>query len=579
MLPRVKLRGGRWALALGTLLIGGCAVSPPEPRTVSEGHLGTVPVETPEVRDIPEPVRRTPFVPLPEPAPPAETYTVVVHEVPVKELLFALARDASVNVDVHPEVTGTVTLNAVDQTLPAILDRIARQLDIRHESTRDGIFIEPDRPVLRSYRVDYVNMARDSSSVIETSTNVATVAEGTTGGEGGNRSDVSISNVSNNRFWETLLANVGEIVRPGAAGQSANGERVFLSPESGVLMVRGTAAQHRQVQAYLDQVVASVHRQVLIEATIVEVELSDRFQSGIDWARLRLGLGRSGLAIAQAVTGAFSPAASGAAGLLINLADQRGTVDQDIDITVRLLKEFGDTQVLSSPKIMALNNQPAILRVVDNEVYFTVSLDERESTQVGVPSRITVTSTVNTVPVGLVMSVTPQVDERDVITLNVRPTITRIRDFVNDPGVAIIADRIGGAAANVANRVPVVQVRETETVLRVPSRQIAVLGGLMQDRRTRTDDGTPGLSDIGRVEGLDVGGLFEFRDRDSIKTELVIFLRASVIRSPSVDADLADFRRFLPENLPRQREPVPTPLFGGPADGSGSSGARPEGHR
>ena len=174
-----------------------------------------------------------------------------------------------------------------------------------------------------------------------------------------------------------------------------------------------------------------------------------------------------------------------------------------------------------------------------------------------------VRSSVNTVPVGLVMNVTPQISDADAVSLNIRPTITRIREFVNDPGVAIVAARLGAdAAKTTVNRVPVVQVRETETMMRVGSRQVAVLGGLMQDQRTRGDDGTPGLSRL-RV----LGPLFGFRDRRSVKTELIIFIRATVIHTPSVAGELRAFRAFLPQRLP-PAETWPAPSGGDPASAS-----------
>ena len=191
--------------------------------------------------------------------------------------------------------------------------------------------------------------------------------------------------------------------------------------------------------------------------------------------------------------------------------------------------------------------------VVDNEVYFSIELEEKEDTDSNTTTT-EITTEVNTVPVGLVMSVTPQISESDTVTLNVRPTITRIREFIDDPGVALIAANLGVSAANAVNRVPVVQVRETETVLRVVSRQTAVLGGLMQDRRTRSDDGTPGLSEL-----EEVGGVFEARDRQSVKTELVIFMRPTVVRSANLDGDLNQFRAFLPQNI-QPATALPTPL-------------------
>ena len=396
------------ATAVVLMAVAGCTVPPPQEREISVGHLATQPAEPRPEAEIPETVRRRAFVPLPEPTPPSETYTVVVNEVPVKELLFALARDAALNIDVHPNIDGQVTLNAVDQTLTQILDRIGRQVDLRYENRAGTLLILPDTAFLRTYQLDYVNVSRDTTSDSQTSTEVATVAGAGGGGGEGNASTTQVNNVSNNRIWETVIIALREIVSPNPnLGIEDPRETVIANPESGVIVIRATASQHALVQAYLDKVTVNLHRQVLIESTIVEVELSDQYQSGIDFSRF-LGANISGLAFSNVTTAAFAAAASGVSGLLVQVADQAGTVDQDINIIVRLLKEFGDTRVLSSPKLMTLNNQTALLKVVDNEVYFTVEVTEEEDADTG-DIRQDITSNVNTVPVGLVMNVTPQI--------------------------------------------------------------------------------------------------------------------------------------------------------------------------
>ena len=245
------------------VLVSACH-SPP-PRELSRGHVTEV--AAPGASSIPAPVRRAPFVPPPEPQVPQETYTVVVHEVPVKELLFALVRDAAIDADIHPSTDGLVTLNAVDRTLDDILGRITRQLDVRYYR-RDGVLVvEPDTPVLRSYRIDYVNVARDVRSSSSTATQVAA------GGEGeaslGNNSSTDIDSLSSNRFWETITAAVQGIVAggsdDGSGGKDAfDPERseepedlrrkagaravVIPNPESGLLLVRAPERRHREIQ-------------------------------------------------------------------------------------------------------------------------------------------------------------------------------------------------------------------------------------------------------------------------------------------------------------------------------------------
>ena len=191
--------------------------------------------------------------------------------------------------------------------------------------------------------------------------------------------------------------------------------------------------------------------------------------------------------------------------------------------TIRLLQQFGNTKVLSSPKIMALNNQTAILKVVNEEVFFTVELDIRDATA-DIPERRTFTSEIHTVPVGLIMSVTPQVSDNGYVSLNIRPTISRITGFAIDP-----APRLAGAEFD--NLIPEIQVREIESLLQVLDGRTVILGGLMQNEQISTKDGVPGLS---RLPG--VGKLFSYSDDDLVKTELVIFLKPTVIRNGSAPA-------------------------------------------
>ena len=490
-------------------------------------------------------------MPLPVPAQAQETFTVVVNEVPVRELLFALARDANVNVDVHPAIEGNVTLNAIDQSLHQILDRISRQLAVRYETRDETLVIVPDTAILRTYKIDYVNISRNSTATISSST---LVSGG--GGADGNTSSSTITNTSDNKFWETLERSLNEITELAADQNQSAQPRVIINRESGLVLVRATAAQHDLVREYVDRVMANATRQVLIEATIVEVSLNDRYQAGINWQVFSRqgGLLGAGITLGSDLGSAFTASASGAvSGLILNGANApTGSPKRQIEASISLLNEFGDTQVLSSPKVMTLNNQPAVLKVVDNEVYFEISVQSTPGVLGGAPT-VTVDTDARTVSVGLVMNVTPQISDADAVTLNVRPTITRVREFVDDPGVAMTLALAGVANVAVANRVPVVQVRETETVMRVGSGQLAIIGGLMQDQRVKDDEAVPGASEIPGI-----GELFNFRDRSQTKTELVVFLRPTVIRTPDVGGDLAAFRSYLPENLPSfERHKVP----------------------
>ena len=483
------------------MVLAGCSGLVPPPPPSSPAHLR--PDQAPSAGPIPKVVERAPFLPPPVAAPPTEKYTVVVHEVPVKELLFALARDAAVNVDVDPGIDGIVTLNAIDQTLPQILDRIARQVDMRYEIRDKNILVMPDRPYFRSYTVDFVNLSRDTTGTINVATQIATTGAGQIGeggggggGAGNNNSTTAITNTANNRFWLTLTRNLQALVGETASGSAQDlpvTGSVIPNPEAGLINVRATAKQHEAVQTFIDRVMASAQRQVLIEATVVEVTLSDQYQQGIDW-RVINGEKDSGFDVFQLLTGNLAPGAAAfppagvASSFLLNFTDLDSGLGR-IDVVVQLLRKFGDLQVLSSPRIMALNNQVAVLKVVENVVYFEIDVKVGGTNAINNTAGVAIDTTAKTVPVGLVMTVTPQVNENQSVILDMRPTISSITKSVADPSPDL-------AVAGTTNLVPQIQVREMESVLKVQNGQIAVLGGLIQDSVQQNSNRVPLLSDL-----------------------------------------------------------------------------------
>ncbi len=581
------------------LLVAACTsapVLPPSPAHIREENIPA------PVGAIPPPVQQSIALPPPRPTPKQETYSVVVNNVRVQELLFALARDAKLNVDVHPGIAGTVTLNAIDQTLPQLLTRIAKQVDMRFELDGPNLGVMPDSPFLRTYKVNYVNLSRDVSGTVSINTQIAstggTAATGTTTtAGGGNTSETEVKISGRNRFWESLEKNIKDLLRetdkilpegtsetiierddtqlttgdaaqpyssggpkragqtsPPIAGQPTPGTleesgktvvrrntfreaaAVIIHPETGVINVRATSRQHEKVQEFLDQVTASSKRQVLIEATIAEVRLSDNYQQGIDWQYLRnrgsqFAIGQGARTPTVLPDGSFanvtSTLPSNVANTVFNAAFRNG----GFTAAVKLLEAFGNVKVLSSPKLSVLNNQTALLKVVNNVVFFTVKADTSQQANAG--TLTTVTTTPQSVSVGLVMSVTPQIGESDSVILNVRPTISRISGTKQDPNPSI--------PAGLQNLVPEIETREMESVMRVANSDIAVLGGLMQDEIDYRTDAVPGMS---RIPGI--GDLFTQRNETSRKTELVVFLRPVIIRDTSIFGDYRGLRGQLP---------------------------------
>lgn len=553
-----------------------------------------------------------------------------VRNIPVEELIFALSRDAKLNIDLHPGISGNVTINAIDQTLQQILTRIARQVDMRWEMDGPNLAVMPDSPFLRTYRIDYVNMTRDVKVTTEVSSQVAST--GTGGNPSGGATLTRIESGAKNRFWETLDKNIKDILRetdkllpegssetivernetqsaagagslaslaakavagatkvsttPGSVSPTSvntqndgttsfrrstfrEAASVITHPESGVVTVRATARQHEKVQEFVDQIMTSSRRQVLIEATIAEVTLSQSYQQGVDWQRLRRD--STGLSLTQTAPGVLTAAtgstasATASAGPLLSAVTQTpaGTLPGAISgslfvlgyrnspanpvsfaAAIKLLDSYGNVKVLSSPKLSVMNNQTALLKVVNNIVFFNVKADTTTSNGI---AQTNVTTTPQSVSVGLVMSVTPQISESESVVLNVRPMISRVTSYKSDPNPNI--------PTGLSNLVPEIETREMESVMRIGNGDIAVLGGLMQDSINYKDDGIPLLS---RLPG--VGSLFSYKNETNAKTELVIFLRPIVVREASLEGDYRNYETSLPNRRYLERSWERAPL-------------------
>jgi MSHA biogenesis protein MshL len=588
-------------LASVVLSLSGCAAA---------SHREPKPAAAPTAKAADAPLQPN-GAPLMPPAPRArgktETFTITVNNVPVADVLFELARDAKLSLDISPRVAGEVTLIAVDQTIQQVLGRIAEQVDMRYEIKDSTIVVRPDTPFERQYKIDYVNIERDSKS----SSNIATQIQASSGAVAGtagggdasnNNSTSELTGVSRNRFWYSLIANVKALVgdttpqpingqpapaapapaptAPAPASSAAAGNTtagngsarnaipasatpvdapvaikesslVIANAETGLLVVRATARQQDRVQEFLDVVLRSARRQVMIEATIAEVQLSDQYQQGVNWQKFNNGgfsavqqpqgpaplpggsipgSGPGGITYPATSTPLPNPAMA-----VLQYVGSPGSFLANVSVAVSLLESFGTVKVISSPKLSVLNNQTAFLKVVDNRIYFNIGVQITPGT-LGVPPIVTYTSTPATVPVGFVMSVTPTIDEAGMVMMDVRPTISRIIDYVNDPNPAL-------AQAKVVSQIPEIQTREIESLLRVKSGDIAVMGGLMQDNTNNTSDEVPGL---GRIPW--VGNLFKYKNNSRTKSELVIFLRPVVIRDASVEGDYSAFKGVAQRN-------------------------------
>ncbi|MBF0582708.1 MAG: secretin N-terminal domain-containing protein [Magnetococcales bacterium] len=531
--------------------VGNDPVNPPAatpaPPRAADPAAQTIP-EAP----IPPIAGSTPFLlPEGEARPPLATYTLSMIDAPLREVLFSLARDAELNVDIYPGIDDKITINAVNQTLPAILDRIADQSRLQYQIKEGVLLITPDKPFRRSYPLNYLQTKRESKSGMSVSTQMSS-SEGRNDGSNGSNVTLTASDSAAD-FWENLVANITHMVDPAenregkqpeanAARAAARGEEsaatkdpaanpyVVLNRATGVVNVLATHRQHKQVQAFIDRVMRIAMRQVFIEATVVSVELSDAYQAGVDWSLLASTVGTADPNNSQSMINQRMTD-----GPHLSLKLNRTKVpflsgvlgEHDLTATLRLLSQFGNAKVVSTPKVTVLNNQTAVLRVTTNQVYFEIKVTPAtvQTSTGGAQTLIpgTTQTLVRTAPVGFIMQVTPQIDANNMITMNIRPTLQRISQWVDNPDPNMRINQTTGAAFT-PPQIPVIQVQEMDSVLRVSSGQVAVMGGLMQDESKNGMDGIPYLSKVPVL-----GSLFSYRSEGNIKKELVIFLRPVIL--------------------------------------------------
>jgi general secretion pathway protein D len=443
---------------------------------------------------------------------------------------------------------------------------------MRYEIDGQTLIVSRDAPFLRSYKIDYLSASRNVKMQSTASTTFGTAG----GGPNTTGATSTIDVAAQNNLWESITQNVKEILRetdkvlpagstlagaatpppappagtpPGApvavvapqpAANYIEAASVIANRESGILYVRATSKQHDKVQEFLDQVLIGAKRQVLIEATVTEVQLRNEYQRGIDWSRLQspgVSFGQPALTPSTSATPGFVAAAQLP---FLSFVSSGGS----FNFNLKLLEQFGDVRVLSSPKLSVMNNQTATLRVTRDIIYFTVTPSTQPITFAGGGAGTNVvqasfTTTPNVAAEGFMMAVLPQINDSDAIVLNVRPTIRRRVDSVRDPNPALQVSPSNPTA--IPNEIPIFETREFDSILRLQSGQLGVLAGLMQDIAENTDSGIPGLRSIPLI-----GDIFSSKAQLSRKTELVIFLRATVIQDPSLEGDFRRFRDQVP---------------------------------
>lgn len=458
-------------------------------------------------------------------------FTLNVHDADLPGLLLGLGKDIPVNIVVGPGVQGQVSADLENVSVMDILEQIVepRGFHYRIEGNTVRIF-QSDRET-RIYQVDYPNTRRSGSGQFTVSGALA--QEISVGNASGAASgDTSTSNVSTEQqvdLWSEIEASLRRIVFGGDGEDNSDeprdvASRVLVSRQAGVLMVTAPGAVLEEAERYLRTLVHSLGRQVLLDARIVEVALNDGVDLGLDVEASPSGGDENPAGtLVRAITGGFTRSN---AFILQDLAPTLteggfsfGIATDSVGVVLNALARQSDLKVVATPRIAVLNNHKALIKVVRNEVFFVADVEVQAFDAVGQSAVTTFEPTI--APIGVTLDVTPQVSGYGEITLHVHPSVSEIVEIRPQP-------RLTGQ--NEAGSLPVIDLRETDTLLRVQDGQTIVIGGLIQRRELDLERKIPLLGDIPWL-----GQLFRQSEAEERRSELLIFLTPTVLDPPTVE--------------------------------------------
>ncbi|HEX6265721.1 MAG TPA: secretin N-terminal domain-containing protein [Burkholderiales bacterium] len=530
--------------------LGGCS-TPPRQVGVDPQILAEVEARAPKQPAPPAAVNQALLPPLRMEMPDLSgrpldgRFDLSVSGAPAAQVFMSLASGTRYSMLVHPNVSGSISMNLKDVTIREALDAI-RQLygyEYRIEGTR--IFVQPAGLQTRIFQVNYLPGQRRGFSDVRvqsgavTDSGVATASTASpvpvTGAPQGSRSLESsrVTTQQSSDFWADLRAALLAIVG------TAEGRSIVVTPHSGVVVVRALPGELRAVDEYLRATRVSVERQVMLEAKIVEVTLSDSFQSGINWAaffedRFSVGQAGSGTLLQPGrggnrlqATGAGSITDTLVTGAAVSSRAGRDLINHsatgpvfglalatpNFAALLTFLESQGNVQVLSSPRIATINNTKAVLKVGTDE-FFVTNVTTTATTS-GTSTTQSPSVTVQPFFSGIVLDVTPQIDENNAIILHIHPSVSEVTESTR-------VVNLGGDIAEI--RLPLARstVSETDTVVRATDGNIVAIGGLMSVDIRDNRNGLPGMSDDNPLRNT---------QRSRVKKELVILLKPTIIES------------------------------------------------
>ncbi|MBS3955111.1 MAG: secretin N-terminal domain-containing protein [Methylomicrobium sp.] len=449
-------------------------------------------------------------------------FDVSVHGVDAREFFLGLVIDTEENMLVHPEVTGNITLELKHVSVPQVLEAVRKVYGYDYKLNEIGYMVYPATLQTKIFKINRLDLVREgrsntrvsSGQIADTSDSEATATDSSANENGRNigtnTTGSSINTKTETDFWSELDMALQSIL---SVDKQAT---TVINRQSGTVVVRAKPMQLREIEDFISMTQAQISRQVVLEAKILEIILDEAHQTGVSWESIV----REGIDKAPLVTG--NPLGA------LNLAKDTfdvftiGATAGDFSAFVELLESQGKANILSSPRISTLNNQKAIIKVGQDE-FFITDVSSTNSTLANAPSQAsnTITQDITWTPFfsGIVLDVTPQIDDDEDITLHIHPSITRV---VEQRKKFIVNAQEG--------EIPLAQntVRESDSIVKARNGQIIVLGGLMQETIEEDKEGGAGLAQIPYL-----GNLFRINKGKTQKTELIILLKPTIIKSQS----------------------------------------------
>ena len=482
-------------------------------------------------------------------------FDLAVDAASAQQVFLGIASGTRYSMLLHPDVAGAITVNLKDVTVPEAMDAMRELYGYDYRIDGNRIYVQPLSMQTRFYSIAYPASLRQGKSELRVISGSIADSGGASGSSGNAASSSPSSSSSGGKqvdssrvvtsvasdFWGEMQASVGMLIGCAvAASQTAgptaaatncpSGRSVGVSPHTGMLMVRALPVEQRQVIEYLKAARLQVERQVMIEAKIIEVTLNEGAQTGVNWSAIGTGKGNPFGVSSNYGQATFS---SGEFPFLNSTADY-GVLNQAANSTliglafqtdsfaalVRFLETQGQVQVLSSPRIAAINNQKAVLKVGVDE-FFITEITSTPSTSGGTGA--TTSTSVTTQPFfsGIALDVTPQIDDADNIILHVHPSVSQV---VTDEKVIDLGSQQGIYKLPLAKS----SISETDSVVRLRDGEIAAIGGLMKRESRDSGSGVPGLGDIPLL-----GAMFKNTNKSRQKQELVILLKPTLIKQQS----------------------------------------------